>query len=73
MINNKSDSVLGFEVREHLLNMGLENPVLNINRDNISLKKLTKHYKKIHDIIGLDLDNDSISDTPKQISQNIII
>lgn len=72
MINNKSDSVLGFEVREHLLNMGLENPVSNINRDNISLKKLTKHYKKIHDIIGLDLDNDSISDTPNRLAKTLL-
>ena len=60
-------------VRQALIDAGIETPVVDItfSRDE-QLKRIKKSFNEILDILGLDLSDDSLSDTPKRISKMFI-
>jgi len=67
----KTDSVLGWEVHDHLKSLGLETPmtpnVKMLNKQKLSL--IEDHFEKIMETLGLDLSDDSLEDTPKRVDK----
>jgi GTP cyclohydrolase I len=66
----KTDPELGLKVHEHLVKMGVETP---INKRNIDRKDqiagIEGHFTEIMRILGLDLTDDSLTETPKRVAK----
>jgi GTP cyclohydrolase I len=67
----KTAPELGQQVHEHLVKMGVETPTVAVNeldrKDKISL--IETNFKRIMEILGLDLSDDSLIDTPKRVAK----
>ena len=67
----KTDPVLGQQVHEHLVKMGVETPTVNTNQysrtDKIAL--IESKFTDIMQVLGLDLDDDSLIETPKRVAK----
>ena len=67
----KCDPILGRKVREHLTKIGLETP-LNLDNKMSTKEKIAgieRKFREIMDILGLDLDDDSLIDTPSRVGK----
>ena len=67
----KTDPVLGREIRDHLIKVGLETP---LNEDNklstkVKISRIEKQFTRIMETLGLDLTDDSLMDTPKRVAK----
>lgn len=70
---DKKDSWLGEAVHKHLVAKGLETPLCDTEHGNASqLVLLENHFSEIHKILGIDLSDDSISDTPRRIAKMLV-
>jgi GTP cyclohydrolase I len=71
----KIDSVLGEQVHQHLLSLGLETPTTNLlkidNKEKI--EKIESHMTEICKILGLDLTDDSLIETPKRVAKMMVL
>jgi GTP cyclohydrolase I len=69
----KCDPELGQRVHEHLVKMGVETPVIpnNIERKD-KIDKIESHFTEIMKIMGLDLSDDSLIETPKRVAKMYI-
>jgi len=66
----KTDPELGKKVHEYLVKMGVETPTTNINMDRKDkINEIEKHFKYIMQVLGLDLDDDSLAETPKRVAK----
>ena len=64
----KTDSVLGKEIFEFLKKKGVQTPTVEkMNKKNINL--ISNHMKNIMQLLGLDLQDDSLYETPKRIAK----
>lgn len=75
MYNIKTDGGLGDIINKHLVSIGLESPVFKSDKEVPTCDKLSKlayHYTSIHNTIGLDLSNDSITDTPNRLAKTLL-
>ena len=66
----KTDPDLGSRVHEHLVKVGVETPVTDngfSRTDKINL--IEDNFKNIMSIMGLDLTDDSLMDTPKRVAK----
>ena len=66
----KTDPSLGQKVHEHLISVGVETPVIDngLSRKE-KIEKIEKHFDEIVAILGLDLKDDSLIDTPKRVAK----
>ena len=66
----KTDPSLGQKVHEHLISLGVETPVIDngLSRKE-KIEKIEKHFDEIVTILGLDLKDDSLIDTPKRVAK----
>jgi GTP cyclohydrolase I len=66
----KTDPSLGQKVHEHLISIGVETPVIDngLSRKE-KIEKIEKHFDEIVTILGLDLKDDSLIDTPKRVAK----
>ena len=66
----KTDPELGQKVHEHLVKMGVETPVKenNISRTD-KIDEISRHMKYIMKTLGLDLEDDSLMDTPNRVAK----
>jgi len=66
----KTDPVLGQKVHEHLISVGVETPVIDngLSR-NEKIEKIEGHFDQIVSTLGLDLKDDSLTDTPKRVAK----
>ena len=66
----KTDPDLGQRVHQHLVNMGVETPVIDtgIERKD-KIDRIEGHFADIMEILGLDLADDSLMDTPKRVAK----
>lgn len=72
-MDNKTDSKLGSMVNSHLLKLGIESPVYgNTEYSTINVDELELYYQVIHTRLGLDLNNDSIKETPRRLAKTLI-
>lgn len=68
---SKSNSELGAKVREHLISKGLETPVtelVNVDADE-KVAKIQQSFTDILTTLGLDLEDDSLCDTPNRVAK----
>ena len=67
----KSDPELGLKVKEHLERMGLETPMTKlVNADmSVKIKNIEEHMRQVLMVLGLDLTDDSLMDTPSRVAK----
>lgn len=67
---SKCDPILGQEVHEYLVRMGVETPsVPNKLARTDKVHIIEGHFKSIMETLGLDLSDDSLMDTPKRVAK----
>ena len=66
----KTDPALGQKVHEHLISVGVETPVIDngLSRKE-KIEKIEGHFDQIVSTLGLDLKDDSLTDTPKRVAK----
>jgi GTP cyclohydrolase IA len=72
----KTDEVLGLAVRNHLISLGLETPIIEKNlevKDDKKIKNITKHMTAVMEELGLDLTDDSLIDTPARVAKMYVM
>ena len=66
----KTDPELGLKVHEYLVRKGVETPQ---NENNLSrtdkIDEISRHMKYIMKTLGLDLEDDSLMDTPNRVAK----
>jgi len=66
----KTDPELGLKVHEHLVKMGVETPTNPNNYDRKEkIDHIEAHFTHIMRILGLDLTDDSLIETPKRVAK----
>ena len=66
----KTDPVLGQKVHEHLVSVGVETPVIDNGLSRAEkIEKIEGHFDHIVTILGLDLQDDSLMETPKRVAK----
>ncbi len=69
----KTDPELGRKVHEHLVRCGVETPTVEVDldrKDKISL--IEGHFTEIMKVLGMDLTDDSLTETPKRVAKMYI-
>lgn len=71
---SKTDSKLGKEVSDYLFDRGVQTPMTNYSLKSDKLKKelIQDKFNQIMGILGLDLSDDSLKETPKRISKMFV-
>ena len=66
----KTDPVLGQQVHEHLVKVGVETPIhdLGLSRTD-KIDSIQKNFTEIMTTLGLDLSDDSLTDTPLRVAK----
>jgi GTP cyclohydrolase I len=66
----KTDPVLGQKVHEHLVSVGVETPVVDNGLSRAEkIEKIEGHFDHIVTTLGLDLQDDSLMETPKRVAK----
>jgi GTP cyclohydrolase I len=66
----KCDPELGQQVHEHLVKMGVETPARPNNRDRKEkIELIESYFEGIMMVLGLDLSDDSLTETPKRVAK----
>lgn len=69
---NKTDPELGRRVEEYLVKQGVNTPThaqfLNFS-DEYKIGFITEYFTHIMDVLGLDITDDSLTDTPKRVAK----
>jgi GTP cyclohydrolase I len=66
----KTDPVLGQQVHEYLVKMGVETPTFNVSMDRKDkIAEIEKSFSHIMQVLGLDLSDDSLMETPKRVAK----
>ena len=67
----KNDKDLGKRVNQHLVSLGLETPVTNKVKavSTQKIEEIAPHFREIMEILGLDLTDDSLMDTPNRVAK----
>lgn len=66
----KTDPELGQKIHEHLVKMGVETPTKDNSLDRKEkIEVIEAHFNGIMRALGLDLDDDSLMDTPKRVAK----
>ena len=70
---HKCDPVLGEQVHANLLKLGIETPVLSghliKNNPTLAVEAISTNITAIMSILGLDLKDDSLCDTPNRVAK----
>jgi GTP cyclohydrolase I len=67
----RNDLSLGLKVRDYLIQKGVETPMKKYNDDN-KKEGIEHHFRKIMELLELDLSDDSLIDTPKRVAKMYI-
>jgi GTP cyclohydrolase I len=66
----KTDPELGQKIHEHLVKMGVETPTKDSSLDRKEkIEVIEAHFNGIMRALGLDLEDDSLMDTPKRVAK----
>jgi len=66
----KADPELGKRVHEYLVKMGVETPTIQTMLDRKDkINEIEKSFKYIMQVLGLDLDDDSLAETPNRVAK----
>ena len=71
MQKDKTDAVLGRRVQEHLVSLGLHTPTTDLVHNDYEgkIKTISNHMSEIMQVLGLDVTDDSLIDTPKRVAK----
>jgi GTP cyclohydrolase I len=70
---NKTDPQLGQQVHEYLVKMGVETPTFKQSLDRKQkIAEIERHFKFIMEVLGLDLDDDSLRETPNRVAKMFV-
>lgn len=69
-----TDAVLGYEVHDHLVELGIETPMDKMSPENIKanggvLQNIHKAHAITMQVLGLDLKDDSLHETPNRVAK----
>ena len=66
----KTDPELGKQVHEHLVKMGVETPTFQTSLDRKDkINEIERSFSHIMQVLGLDLNDDSLNETPKRVAK----
>ena len=66
----KTDPELGKRVHEHLVSVGVETPTFQTSLDRKDkIAEIEKSFSYIMQVLGLDLNDDSLIETPKRVAK----
>jgi GTP cyclohydrolase I len=66
----KTDPELGLRVHDHLVACGVETPIEEMHMDRKDkIEKIKGHFTEIMRTLGLDLNDDSLMDTPNRVAK----
>mgnify|MGYP003112176744 FL=1 len=67
----KNDSDLGKRVNQNLIDLGLETPTTDKVKavSTVKIEEIAPHFREIMEILGLDLTDDSLCDTPNRVAK----
>lgn len=68
----KTDASLGLAVHNHLVSLGLETPTtekLHSTTSKQKVDKIEKNIRSVMEILGLDLTDDSLMETPNRVAK----
>ena len=67
----KNDKDLGKRVNQHLISLGLETPVTDKVKavSTQKIEEIAPRFREIMEILGLDLTDDSLMDTPNRVAK----
>lgn len=66
----KTDPELGKRVHEHLVKVGVETPTFETSLDRKDkITEIQKSFSHIMQVLGLDLDDDSLRETPLRVAK----
>jgi GTP cyclohydrolase I len=69
----KNDPVLGKKVHEHLKSLGVETPTITNSYTRLApvekVDLVSSHFREIMEVLGLDLTDDSLQDTPTRVAK----
>lgn len=69
----KCDPELGIRVHKHLASLGVETPFLETSEfSDKKVKKIEKHFTEIMKILGMDLTDDSLIDSPRRVAKMFV-
>ena len=69
---SKTDADLGYKVEEYLKSKGVHTPTMIdplLKKDEYKIKRIEKAFTTIMETLGLDLEDDSLMDTPKRVAK----
>jgi GTP cyclohydrolase I len=71
--STKTDGKLGQEIYKHLLDKGVETPMLTQNRPTADkISEIRDHFTDIMGVLNLDLTDDSLQDTPNRVAKMFV-
>jgi GTP cyclohydrolase I len=67
----KCDPQLGLAVHEYLVSCGVETPTIDTKTldRKVKIEEIEKHFASIMHLLGLDLRDDSLTETPKRVAK----
>jgi len=66
----KTDAVLGYLIQEHLEEVGVQTPMIQTGLSRKEkIDKIEKHMTEILSVLGMDLSDDSLIETPKRVAK----
>lgn len=69
----KTDKELGQKVKEHLTNLGIETPFKESRYNKTEqLNVIASKFTDIMQVLGLDLEDDSLQDTPNRVAKMFV-
>jgi GTP cyclohydrolase I len=69
----KISSILGEEIHKHLVEKGVETPTYKNSLDRKEkIALIQRHFRDIMLILGLDLDDDSLTETPNRWAKMVV-
>ena len=67
---DKCDPQLGLEIQKHLISVGVQTPMIETSLcNNEKIDTIKKHFTEIMKVMGLDLTDDSLCDTPNRVAK----
>jgi GTP cyclohydrolase I len=68
---HKSNAELGLRVHQHLVSKGLETPITDkvLGNNDEKIEAIAPLFAQIMDTLGLDLNDDSLEDTPRRVAK----
>ena len=70
---SKTDPKLGYEIEAHLRSMGVHTPTISTDLDETAkISKIQSLFTDIMETLGMDLSDDSLTETPKRVAKMFV-